>query len=261
MIYVVAFIFLFLSFLFGMIGLGGGVLYMPVQLFAGIDFNIAAAMSLFLIVVTSFSASAVYIKEKLVDWKLVAVLELFTSLGGFIGGFYSVFIPEKFLMAFLSIILAISGLMMIFQKKYSAKIRTERKSAFDLKCGTKEKPFYINLAIGIPISIVAGLVSGMVGIGGGVFKLPLMILILGVPLETTFASSALMVGITAIGGLSGRLANLSINWFHALILASTVLIGARFGAKVSIKTDKKLLKKILGAVLIFTSIILFLKKA
>ena len=74
---------------FSMLGQGGGTLYTPIQVLAGVDFHVAATTSLFLIMVTSLSATIVFRKAKRVDWPLAIVLETVTTLGGLAGGLSS----------------------------------------------------------------------------------------------------------------------------------------------------------------------------
>ncbi|HRU38843.1 MAG TPA: sulfite exporter TauE/SafE family protein, partial [Candidatus Goldiibacteriota bacterium] len=86
------------SIIFSMLGLGGGVLYVPILMSAGITFHQAVATSLLIMLVMSLTASVVYHMEKLVDWKLLLLLEPFSVTGAIIGSYNSNIFPEKALL-------------------------------------------------------------------------------------------------------------------------------------------------------------------
>jgi len=89
-------------------------------------------------------------------------------------------------------------------------------------------------------------ISGMVGIGCGLLKVPMLALILGVPMDIAVGSSALMVGLTAGGGFAGHVLNGHWDWRTSLILAAAVIIGAQIGSRIMVRLNKKKLKKGFG---------------
>jgi uncharacterized membrane protein YfcA len=97
-----ALVFFVVAAAFSMLGQGGGALYTPVQVFFGIRFHTAATTSLFLIMVTSLSATLVYRRAGRVDWGLALALEAATALGGLTGGLVS----DRFSGTFLSLLFA-----------------------------------------------------------------------------------------------------------------------------------------------------------
>ena len=106
--------------------------------------------------------------------------------------------------------------------------------------------YNVNLLIALPASFGAGLVSGLVGVGGGILKVPLMVLLLGIPMEIAVGSSAFMIGLTACGRFAGHLWNGHWDWRTSLLLALAVFAGGQIGSRISIKTDKDKLKKGFG---------------
>jgi uncharacterized membrane protein YfcA len=90
----------------------------------------------------------------------------------------------------------------------------------------------------------------MVGIGGGILKVAAMVLLLGVPVDIAVASSSIMVGITAAGGLTGHLISGMWQWKTAIPLAVIVFIGAQIGSRISVGLNKKTLEKLLGWLLL-----------
>ena len=96
-----------------MIGIGGGVLYVPILLAFDFSFYQAAAISLFIIIALSLSATLVYYRVRLVDWKLALTIEPIVAITALIGGYYSSFIQIKGLKVLFALVLIISGYFMI----------------------------------------------------------------------------------------------------------------------------------------------------
>lgn len=119
MLIILATLMFLVALVFSILGQGGGVLYTPIQVWAGIDFHVAATTSLFLIM--SLSASIVFPKAKKIDWPLVLVLESSTTLGGFSGGLWSNHFSAKTLSVLFAILVAVAACFMI--RLVSAVIR------------------------------------------------------------------------------------------------------------------------------------------
>ncbi len=241
---------------FSAMGVGGGVLYTPVQLFFGINFHTAAATSLFLIMITSLSATLVFRKAGAVDWPMALVLESVTTLGAFLGGLFSGHFSGRFLTYLFAGVIAFAAFFML--KHYEKRDH----------CGDRPNSFYrwrrcigtetycLNLALALPMSFVAGAVSGLVGVSGGILKVPMMVLLFGVPMNIAVGSSAFMVGLTASGGFLGHLAAGHFDWEIALILVPGIFVGAQIGARTSVKVDKAWLKRFFGCVLLVLAVFL-----
>jgi len=240
---IVSVILALISFLTSMLGIGGGVLYTPLQLFLGIDIHHAATNSLFFIMLASISAGFIYRKAGKVDFKLVALLESPTLIGAFIGGYISGFISSNVLMIILIITLLFSGIMMLRKTSIISEIDNDYDAWFVWKREFKEYQYGINLFVALPCSFVAGVVSSLVGVGGGVLKVPIMIILLNVPVEIAISVSMIMVGITALGGFAGHLIHGHWDWRFGLILGPIVFIAAKLGAKTMLHVNKAHLKK------------------
>jgi len=226
-----------------MIGIGGGVLYVPILLAFGFPFYQAAAISIFIIMSLSISSSLVYYRVQLVDWKLALIIEPLTAIMSLIGGYYSSFIRIKELQILFILVLIVSGYFMIKSiKEIQDKFINERKWGYWLRKFGEEE-YSVNLLIGLPLTALAGIMAGLLGIGGGIIKVPLMVLLLGVPMKIAVGTSCFMVGITALFGFWGHFFAGHFEPKMALILALVVFAGAQAGSRISIKVDKILLKK------------------
>ena len=227
-----------------MIGIGGGVLYVPILLAFGFPFYQAAAISIFIIMALSISASLVYYRAQLIDWKLAFIIEPLTAIMSLMGGYYSSLIQIKELKILFILVLIFSGYFMIKPiKKIQDKFINQRKWGHWLRKFGEEE-YSVNLLLGIPITALAGLMGGLLGTGGGVIKVSLMVLLLGVPMKIAIGTSCFMVGITALFGFWGHFFAGHFEPKMALILAVVVFIGAQVGSRISIKVNKILLKKI-----------------
>lgn len=244
---------------FSVLGLGGGVLYTPVQLFFGVEFHEAASTSLFLTIVMSLSATLVFHRAAVVDWPLAIVLETSTTLGAFLGGLFSGYFSGRFLICLFSGTLAVAAFFMVqrfdVRKSYGGRhtgfFRWHRNVCSDVYC--------VNLGLALPLSLVAGAVSGLIGVSDGILKVPMLVLLFGVPMNIAVASSAFMAGLTASSGFLGHLAAGSVDWKMALILTLGIFMGAQIGARKSVKVDTKRLKQLFGYVLAALAVFLLVQ--
>ncbi len=236
-----------------MIGIGGGVLYVPILLAFGVPFYQAAAISLFIIMALSISASLVYYRVQLVDWKLALTIEPLIAITALMGGYYSSFIQIKGLKMLFALVLIVSGYFMIkpikeIQDRYIAR---GRRGYWPRKFG--EEKYSVNLLLGLPLTALSGLAAGLLGTGGGVTKVPLMVLLCGVPMKIAVGTSCFMVGTTALSGFWGHYFAGHFEPKIALVLALVVFAGAQLGSRISIKVDKILLKRIYAIFLFLIS--------
>jgi uncharacterized protein len=231
---------------FSMLGLGGGVMYTPLQVWLGIGFHQAATTSLFLIMVTSLAASLVFHKAGKIDWPLALVLETVTATGAFTGGLVSRWLSAAMLSLMFAVVVAAAAVFMIRPMRERPDGPETPSGMFRWRRMRDGRQYRVNLALGLPISLAAGVVSSILGIGGGVIKVPLMVLILGVPADIAVGSSAFMVGLTASSGFAGHLLSGHWNWRLSLILAAAVFVGGQIGSRISVRLGGARLKKGFG---------------
>ena len=107
-----------------------------------------------------------------------------------------------------------------------------------------DQTYNINLWIALPATILTGFGSGMVGVSGGSFLVPLMVLACGVPMHTAVGTASTLIAATAFMGFSGHAIQGDFNPSWAIPLAAVTMIGGILGGKLSLKTKPKHLKKI-----------------
>lgn len=252
-ILILAGVFFIISTVFSMIGMGGGILYVPILLFAGYSFKEAPSISLILIAATSIAALTTFFKNKKVDFKLALLIDPATDIMAFIGGYYSSFLPEKTLKSFLIIILIIAGILMLKNIKMKNK-SIKKQSIWWWHRNFNNEEYSVNLPLVIFAAGLVGVISGMLGITGGIIKLPIMVLLCGVPMDIAVATSTIMVAITALSGLAGHSLHSHIDWQTGLVLAIAAIIGGLIGSKISLKTDKNKLKKVFGVIVLLVAL-------
>lgn len=246
-------IFFAVSILLSMVGLGGGAFYVPVLTAMGYGFQDAATLSLFLIMLTGFSAFSRFQAAQLVDWQLALVMDFFTDVGAFSGGFQSNHFHDN-------ILIIIFGILLIIASFFILKMQNRGKQKVILKTGFgfwvrdfAGNRYSIYVPAIIPITFLIGYLSGLLGIAGGLLKIPIMVLWFGVPAKIAVATSSLMVGLTGMLGFGGHLFTISFDWWMAIGMGIVVIVGGQIGSKVSITLAEKKVKKILAYVLVIVA--------
>lgn len=237
-------------------GQGGGALYTPIQVWLGVGFHEAATTSLFLILAMSLSSSLVYRKAHRIDWALVGGLESVSVVGGFAGGVVSEFLSGEALSVLFSLVLTLAAYLMIRSAHDEPTRPGSSDRWFIWKRHLEGREYRVNMIYGVTASFAAGVLSGLLGVGGGILKMPMMVLLLGIPVEVAIGSSALMVGLTAAGGFAGHLIQGHWNWQLSLLLGGVVFLGAQLGSRFSIGLDSTRLKTIAGWFLLAIGILM-----
>jgi len=247
---ILAGVFFAVSIVFSLLGQGGGALFTPIQVFAGIGFHEAATTSLFLIMTVSLSSALVFRKGGKVDLPLVAVLETVTALGGFVGGLSSAGFTSPALSIGFAAFIVFAAVFMVGPYHPEQVAPCTRSGLLYWRRRTGDQEYCVHLGVALPASFVAGVASGLLGVGGGLLKVPLMVLLLRIPMDIAVGSSAVMVGVTALAGFAGHVANGHWNWRLSMALAVAVFIGARIGAHYSLTLNRTKLKRTFGSFLI-----------
>ena len=259
MIYLLTAIFFLASIFFAMIGIGGGVFYTPLQIYLlNIPIQSAVANSLFVIIFASLSATSVYRKNQKVDYALGIILEVSTAMGSFAGGYISAFISQKAIIVLLGAVLLAVSYIMIKGWKKDAGIKWHVHTLV-IRRKFKGKDYEIPMLVAVPVTFLAGTVAGLAGIAGGTIKVPLMVLLLGIPMDIAVGTSSFMIGITSLSGLIGHLIHGHLMLKLAIPFAIAVVLGGNIGARVAVNLPAGKLKKIFGWALLLIALSMFWK--
>jgi uncharacterized membrane protein YfcA len=248
------FIFLIVSAVFSMFGQGGGAFYVPMLLALSVPLYVAATTSQVLIMVVSLSSILVFAKARTVDWKLVLLIEPPTNIGAFLGGYLSPYVPPGFAKVCFAGVLLV-GAYFMYRPPQMVGDRHFSSAHWWLwhRSGVAE-PYTINILMLVPVMLVAGFVAGMLGVGGGLIKVPAVVVLGGVPMGIAVGSSSLMVGVTALTGFAGHALRGHFDWILTAVLAGGVLVGSQIGPRFAVKTNQARLKKYFALLLAAISI-------
>jgi uncharacterized membrane protein YfcA len=238
-----------------LLGLGGGILIVPLlTLVFGLDLREAVGVSLVSVIMTSSAAAGVYLERHVADLRLGMRLELFTAIGALVGGSIAFLIDERWLSILFAGLLGYVAFTMARGARAAAAEEAVVDAAPESATGDVR-----NMGWGIVGATGAGVASALLGIGGGVIKVPLMHLAMGVPLRVATATSNLMVGITAAASAVIYLLHDEIDPYVAGPTAIGVFLGASIGSRLAHRIDLRILRWLFVVVLLYTAVQMLLR--
>ncbi len=272
---------MFAGWLGAVIGIGGGIVIVPILVLAfGFDIRVAVATSLVAVVATSTAAGSAYVGRGLANMRLGMTLEVATTIGGIVGGLVAVLISPSLLSGLFAALMVLTALAVGRGRSEHGPEEDEHQpipahtgaavddgdgkaepagweepgtlagAYFDERQGRLVRYEADRLGLGAAISLLAGTVSGMLGVGGGFIKVPAMTEGMRVPIKVAAATSNFMIGVTAIASLFVYFARGYMEPFAAVPVALGVVGGASVGAATSAKVHPTVLRRILVAVLL-----------
>lgn len=206
-------------------GVGGGILITPMlAMYFGVPMHQAVAVSLVAVIATSTAASSVNMARNVADVRLGMTLVFATTFGAALAAYASAYVHRRTIALLFALFLVYSAISMV-QRAW--KSRSEAPQA--------ETPEYQvrNTPAGMGASLVAGGLSGLLGIGGGPIQVPVMYLWMGVPLRVATATSNFMIGITAATSAYLYYARGDVLLAVAAPLVSGVFAGSLLGARLA----------------------------
>ncbi len=223
-------------------GRGGGNFYVVALVIAGQTMHQAATMGQFILMFTAFAGMLIFHKHKLVDWKLALIIDPPTDIMAFVGGYFSGYVSGISLKFILAGFLVLAGIFMLLKINDKPILNQKRFGLWHRNFGDQE--YIINLWLTIPITAAVGLAAGALGISGGSFKVPLMVLLCGVPMRIAVGTSSAMVAATALMGFAGHAANGHFDMRWAVPIACVAVLGGMTGGKFAMKTKPRKLKMV-----------------
>ena len=237
-----------------MTGRGGGNFYVLAIVLAGVGMHQAATTGQFILTISALSATLLFGKNRTVEWKIVFFIGSLTALAAFCGGFLSQYVAGKILKLVFSFFLLIAAFLMMRPVKEKTETNNKGKGYWYLRSGDYE--YCINLKLAVPIILVTGFGSGMVGVSGGSFLVPLMVLACHVPMRIAVGTSTTMVAGTAFMGFIGHTLSGHFDVTLAIPLAIAAAIGGLIGGKMALKTKPKKLKQLFAYTTLVASIVM-----
>lgn len=238
-------------------GLGGGVVVIPVLvLLFGVNIHYAMGASLISVIATSSGTSAAYLREGYTNLRIGMFLETGAVIGAFIGALLIAIISKTFLTILFSLILFFSAYLTIKRTDEDYANLSSHPWATHLKLnGTYPKkglvlPYQVqNVPLGLFIMGIAGLISGLLGIGSGTLKVLAMDHALRLPYKVATTTSNFMIGITAAVSVGIYFAHGYIVPTIAFPVMLGVIIGSFAGAKLLTQMRTRILRIIFSVVI------------
>jgi len=261
-----------------LLGLGGGVLIVPLlTLGFGLPLREAVGVSLVSVIVTSSASAGVYLQRHVANLRLGMTLELFTALGALAGGLVAFMVTDRVLAGLFALLLVYVAVSMLRRREPAPApavqphpVQADQGPAADAHLPAvaasgwpSERtidrlsgPGYRvrGLRRGVIGAVVAGLVSALLGVGGGIIKVPLMNLMMGVPLRVATATSNLMIGVTASSSAVIYLLRGGIDPYVAGPTAVGVYLGASLGSRIAHRVNTRVLRSLFVVVLLYNAI-------
>ncbi|MBP7127761.1 sulfite exporter TauE/SafE family protein [Myxococcota bacterium] len=246
-----------------LLGLGGGIIVVPVlTLVLGIDIRHAIAASLVSIIATSSGAAAAYVRDGLANLRVAFFLEIGTVAGSMIGASLAGWLPAATLQGLFGGLLAATAVLMLRNRApRDAPVPPDpladrlglHGSVRDPATG-RETPYRVTRSpLGLVLMVLAGILSGLLGVGAGILKVPALDLGMRLPIKVSSATSNLMIGVTAAAGAGVWLARGDVRPMIAAPVATGVLLGAMIGARLLPHVPSLWLRRVFVAVLLWVS--------
>ena len=247
------------GFLGSLTGLGGGIIIVPMlTLLFGVDIHYAAGASLIAVIATSSGAASAYVKEGFSNIRIGMFLEIATTLGAIIGAYLAGMVSASAISIVFGLVLLYSALQSFVSRNEENLVLTEDSIATKLKLngtypenGDLKKYSMKNVPGGFGICTIAGILSGLLGIGGGVVKVIAMDRVMKIPFKVSATTSNFMIGVTAAASAGIYLKNGFINPTVSMPVMLGVLTGAFIGAKILGRTSSKWLKTAFAVLVLF----------
>ncbi|MBW1659477.1 MAG: sulfite exporter TauE/SafE family protein [Deltaproteobacteria bacterium] len=245
MIWLAPFLFFGISFVFSMLGMGGAQLFIPILFWMGLDFKTEAIpLGIVLSLISSLSASSIYIRKQMVDWRIAIPFGLAMVAGAPLGTWVNVVISTRSVIIFFSVLTILGALVMLSGWAPKKKLMSPVGKLF----------------LGIFGGVGLGFDAGLIGRGGGAMVVPLLTLF-GVGAKTAAATSMFVVICSTTASLVSHLvAGAHPIWGLWATCALAVALGSNLGARfMSNKMKPRGVRVAFGIVLMIVAIALLVK--
>ena len=230
-------LFFVIAMLYGSVGFGGGSSYLAILSLLGIDYLLLRSTALLCNITVVSGSSLLFWQKGFFKWKKIMTTVLLSIPMAYVGG--RIQIEEKPFFIVLGFALIIAAILMLLQKKI-----TQTKATFNFL----KNNYVFNIFIGG----VIGFLSGLIGIGGGIFLAPVLYLLKWDSPKVIAATAAFFILVNSIAGLIGQLSNPNfyLDYIFVVPLVLTVLVGGQIGVRLGAGPFKPQLVKTLTAILI-----------
>lgn len=214
----------------GLLGGGGSILAVPLLVYvADLPPKEAIATSLLVVGATSAVGVIPHAKANRVRWRTGLIFGVAGMTGAYAGGRLAAYIPAGFLLTAFAIMMLATAIAMIRGRR-----------------NTKRGPHEVPVVRVVVDGIVVGLVTGLVGAGGGFLVVPALALLGGLPMPIAVGTSLVVIAMKSFAGLGGYLSSVHINWGLALAVTAAAVVGSFLGGRLVGRIPADLLRKSFG---------------
>jgi len=250
------------GFLGALTGLGGGVVLVPVLvLLLGVDLRYAVGASLIAVIATSSGAASAYVREGFTNLRIAMFLEIATSVGAVAGALVATHLPAAAVAVIFGLVLVYSALApQPPDPDPSAAAPPSRLAGWLRLDGTYPalrgpRAYRVaHIPAGFGMMLVAGILSGLLGIGSGAFKVLAMDRVMRIPFKVSTTTSNFMIGVTAAASAGIYLSRGYVNPVLAMPIVLGVLPGALLGTRVLARTPTRALRRVFAVVILVLAV-------
>ena len=200
----------------GLLGGGGSILTLPILTYGlGMETKAAIASSLFVVAVTSAVGAIAHARAHRIQWRTGLVFGAAGMAGAFAGGRAAAFVPGGILMLLFAAMMVATAIAMLRGRRAAAP------------------PVRAVLPVGKVVveGIVVGVVTGLVGAGGGFLVVPALVLLGGLPMEIAVGTSLVVIAMKSFAGLAGHLGHVDVDWRITLAVTASAVVGSLVGGR------------------------------
>lgn len=226
----------------GLLGGGGSILTVPLLVYvAGLEAKEAIATSLLVVGVTSLAALVPHARAGRVRWRIGAIFGTAAMAGAYAGGRVAEFVPGTVLLVAFALMMLATAVAMI-RGRGRSRSDAGGPGGSSAGGGVRDLPVRLVLLEGV----VVGLVTGLVGAGGGFLVVPALVLLGGLPMPVAVGTSLLVISMKSFAGLAGYLSSVSIDWGLAAAVTAMAVVGSVVGALLAGRVPQDRLRQAFG---------------
>lgn len=250
------------GFLGSLTGLGGGVVIVPMlTLIFGVEIRYAIGAALVSVIATSSGAAAAYVREGYSNVRVGMFLEIATTVGALVGAGVAIYLHTSWIAIIFGLVLLYSAYASFRQKPHPTETQPPDRIATWLRMDSSyptsngfEAYHVRGVPVGFALMFVAGVLSGLLGIGSGAVKVLAMDKAMKLPFKVSTTTSNFMIGVTAAASAGIYLSRGYIDPAIAMPVMLGVLLGSLLGARVLAGAQVKILRIVFSVVITFLAI-------
>lgn len=233
---IAAFFSLLIGGVLGLLGGGGGILAVPMLVYViGVEAKPAIALSLFFVGATSLFGTALAARSGRVRWKLGAIFGIGSMAAAFVGGKLAHFVSEGVLLGTLATVMLVTALAMLRGRK---------------EAGSSARPLALGRILGVGAGV--GVVSGLVGAGGGFLIVPALTLFGGLAMHEAIGTSLFVIAMQSFAGFAGHISHIEVDARLMTVMTAAAVVGMALGSMLAKRVSGAALKRGFAAMVLVT---------